>query len=96
MTITRYYLMIAKEGQTDCLREALLSLGAKVKELDGCTGVELYQDAMDTLRFHFLEFWDSVDAHRAAGEALGKDAFMPVIMAVSQKPSGSYLNRIAP
>jgi quinol monooxygenase YgiN len=95
MTVCRYYLMTAKDDQIEALRTALIEVGAKVRELEGSEGVELYQDTKAPTRFHFLEHWASVDAHRAAGQILGKEAFAAVLAAVAEPPPGSYLNPIS-
>lgn len=91
MTICRYYLMTAAEGQSEALRGALVALAAKVRPIAGCEGVELYQDEKRPERLHFLEHWTSIDAHRAGGAALGKEALAPVMELLAGPPEGAYI-----
>ncbi len=95
MTICRDYLMTANEAQVDQLKGALKILASQVKAVGGCEGVEFYQETKVPTRFHFLERWTSVDAHRAAGQLLGKEAFAPIMAAVAEPPASAYLEPVA-
>ena len=92
MTILRHYLMTAIENHGDDLHTALAALAAKVSPLPGSEGVELLRDMKDTDTFVFIERWVSVEAHKAAGNALGKDAFAPVMALLVRPPEGRYLD----
>ena len=94
MTVSRYYLMIAKAGQADALRDALIGLAEKVKALPGCQGAEISQEAEAPTRFHFVERWASVDAHKEGGKMLGKDATAEIRAAIAEPPYGAYLNPV--
>lgn len=91
MRFVRHYLMIAKAGEETALASALEALAAKVRPIEGCTGVELYQDIEQAERFTFLERWDSVDAHKAGGKLLGKEAFGPIMAALASPPQGASI-----
>lgn len=95
MAIVRYYLMTAAEGRGDDLLAELTGLAAKVRPLAGCQKVELYREPKQPLRFHFLEHWDSVDDHRAAGALLGKETFAPVAATLAGAPESYYLDPVA-
>lgn len=49
----------------------------------------------DTDSFVFIEHWTSVDAHKAAGNVLGKEAFIPVMAILTRPPEGRYLEAVA-
>ena len=83
--------MIAKDGQGPALEAALRALAAKVAPQAGCAGTELYQDADNPERFTFLERWESVDAQKAGGKAVGKEAFAPIMAALASPPDGASL-----
>lgn len=94
MPFVRHYLMTARPDEIDGLRSALEALAAKVQPLDGCDGAELYQDADKPERFYFLERWQSVEAQKAGGAALGQEAFAPVMAALANPPEAASLNRL--
>lgn len=95
MTICRYYLMTASDAKVEELRESLFKLAGQVQAVSGCEGVEVFQELKVRTRFHFIERWTSVEAHRAAGELLGKQAFEPIMAAVAEPPSGAYLEPVS-
>jgi quinol monooxygenase YgiN len=95
MTVLRHYKMQAAEGRGDELRGALVHLAAQVTPLSGCEKVELFADPRDADTFIFIEHWDSIDSHKAAGAALGKEAFAPVMAALAGAPEGRYLEAVA-
>lgn len=92
MALLRYYVMTAVEGRQEELRAALVALAAKIRPCDGSEGVELYQDLDAPACFVFVERWRSMEDHKAAGKALGRDAFQSVIAVLSQPPEGRYLS----
>jgi len=94
MTISRFYLMTAKEDHVGALHEALIGLAEKVRALPGCEGVEIGQEAEDPHRFHFVERWGSIEAHVEGGKMLGKAAIAGVRAAVALPPYGTYLNAV--
>ena len=94
MTILRHYKMTAAEGRGGELRAALIELGAKVELLSGCEKVELFADMKDGATYVFVEHWRSVEDHKAAGQALGKDAFAPVGATLAAPPEGRYLEAV--
>jgi quinol monooxygenase YgiN len=95
MTVLRHYLMRAAEGRGDALGRELETLAGKVRPLAGCEKVEMFADAGDADAFIFIEYWSSVDAHKAAGAALGKEAFAGVMAVLAGPPEGRYLNPVA-
>ncbi|SNS77667.1 Antibiotic biosynthesis monooxygenase [Sphingomonas laterariae] len=92
MTVARHYVMHAAAGQDAVLETALGGLADAVRKLAGCEGVELLRDIGNERRFVFIEKWASVDAHKAAGEQLPKDAIAPVMGALDGPPDGAYLD----
>ena len=95
MTILRHYKMIAAESRGDDLRAALVDLAARVRPLPGCERVELFADPKDGLTYVFVEYWRSIDDHKAAGAALGKEAFAAVGATLAAPPEGRYLEPCA-
>ena len=91
MTIARHYVMIAKAGAGDELQSALDKLADAVRPLPGCSGVEMLRDIKNADRFVFIEKWDSVEAHAAAGPQLPKDVLAPMMAALEGRPDGSFL-----
>jgi quinol monooxygenase YgiN len=95
MAVVRHYLLRAAEGRSAALSAALLALAQEVRALPGCSGVECLIDTADADRFVFIERWDSVEAHKAAGALLPKAAMAPVMAALADRPTGSYLAPVA-
>ncbi len=94
MTILRHYKMTAKDGSGGDLRAALEHLADQVRPLPGCEGVRLYADPDDPLTWVFIEDWRSLDDHKAAGRALGKEAFAGVAAVLAGPPDGRYLEAV--
>ena len=94
MAVLRYYDMTAIEGRQQELRAALVALAEKIRPCAGSEGVELYEDLDAPARFVFVERWRSMEDHKAAGKALGRTAFQPVLAVLSQPPEGRYLSPI--
>jgi len=95
MPIARHYVMIAREGQERALKDALVALAASVRPLEGSERVDIFQDPDTPTHFVFIEHWTSVEAHKAAGAALGKEAFAPVMAALAARPESRYLEPIS-
>jgi quinol monooxygenase YgiN len=84
--------MIAAEGREAALEAALVRLAGRVSALEGCEGVEMMRDARAPAEFIFIERWPSVEAHKAAGKALGAEALAEVMASVAEPPKGRYLD----
>ncbi|ATE67042.1 putative quinol monooxygenase [Rhizorhabdus dicambivorans] len=94
MTVLRHYRMQAAAGRGDELKAVLTDLAGLVAPLAGCEKVELFADPADPATFIFVEHWASVDDHKAAGAALGKEAFAPVMAVLAGPPEGRYLDPV--
>jgi len=92
MTVARHYFMNAKPGGSAQLETALRDLADKVRVVPGCVGVEVLGDIGDEHRFVLIEKWESVDAHKGAGEHLGRDALSALMGAIAGPPEGAYLD----
>ena len=90
MTVARVYRMIAAEGQGEALASALLTFCPIVSAIPGCSGAEVLRDTAAPLRFLFIEKWESIDAHKAAGAQLPKGSLDGVMAALAGPPEGSY------
>ena len=90
MTVARVYRMIAAEGKGDALASALHGFAPVVSTMPGCLGAELLRDTAAPLRFLFIEKWESIEAHKAAGPLLPKGSLDGVMAAISGPPEGSY------
>jgi len=86
--------MQAADGQGEALAAALTALAQEVGALPGCGGVECLVDLSNSDRFVFIERWESVEAHKAAGALLPKAAMAPVMAALADRPIGSYLAEV--
>lgn len=95
MTVGRVYRMTAAEGKGDALAQALVGLVPVVSAVPGCLGAEVLRDTSDTNRFLFIEKWDSIDAHKAAGPHLPKGSLDGVMGALGAPPEGSYEEYLA-
>ncbi len=91
MSITREYLMIATPGSGTALQEALVDLAKKVLPFDGCEDVKVYRDMDSRDQYIFCEHWSTPELYQSAGQALGKEAFVPVSKFLAQKPTSRSL-----
>lgn len=94
MTVARHYIMHAKVGESASLQTALEALADAVCTLAGCIGVDMLRDIGNEDRFVFLEKWESVDAHKAAGSQLPKELLAPLGSLLDGPPDGAYLDYI--
>lgn len=90
MTIARHYVMTARDGMGDAMRDALVTLAEHVRPLPGCEGIEMLRDADNPHRFIFIEKWTDADAHKAASSLLDQSAFGGVMGAIAGAPDGCY------
>lgn len=95
MTIARHYMMVAKRGEGDALRAALVDLAGSVSTIEGCEGIELLRDAQQPERFFFIERWTSIEAHAIGSKQLPKGVFAPVMEALDGAPEGRWLERLS-
>ncbi len=84
--IVRTYAMVAAEGRAGDLETALLNLSDKVRPMPGAVRLDVLHDQKLTGHFLFVETWKSADAAAAAGKALGREAFAPVMAALAAPP----------
>lgn len=94
MTVLRHYRMQAAAGRGHDLGAALTALATKVGAFGGCELVEMFADPNDPTTYVFVEHWRSLDDHQAAGRALGKEAFAPIMAVLAQPPEGRYLDPV--
>ena len=92
MTVARHYLMHAAEGRDAELETALGRLADVIRRLPGSEGVELLRDLGNERRFVFIEKWDSVESHKAAGKQIPKEAFQGMMAALDGPPDGAYFD----
>jgi len=92
--IARYYRMVAARGREAELMQALTDLRRQVQSLEGSLNVDLFHDTKDPSIFIFIERWESIDAHKAAGSKLPKESLGRVMAVLAQPPEGSYLDVI--
>jgi quinol monooxygenase YgiN len=95
MSVARHYEMRSLEGEEDALEAALIALAVKVEPISGCEGVTLMHDLRNRGQFVFIERWTSIDAHKAGGKMLGREALDDVMAAIAEPPKGRYLDYIA-
>lgn len=95
MSVARHYVMIAAEGKAEALAMALTALAAKVRPVAGCEGVELMEDSRTPGYFVFIERWASIEAHKAGGQQLGREALAEVMAVIAEPPQGRYLDIVS-
>lgn len=88
--IARHYLMVAAAGQEDALAAALCALASAVNKIEGAKGCDILRDIDQPGRFHFIERWVSIEAHKAGGSSLPKEMLKPVMAALGQPPEAGY------
>ncbi len=81
------YHMTAIAGKEDALRLALVALAAKVQTQPGCIATFVYADVGNAATFLFVEEWETREDQKQAGQALGREAFAPVMAAAAGRPN---------
>ena len=81
------YQMAAIAGKEDELKSALAALAAAVQKQPGCISSKVYADVGDASTFLFVEEWESREDQKNAGQALGREAFAPVMAAAAGRPN---------
>lgn len=92
MSVARHYVMIAKPGESAALETALSDLADKVRTVPGSEGVDMLRDVADEHRFVFIEKWESVEAHKNAGQHLPREVLAPLGAVLAGPPEGAYLD----
>ena len=90
MTTARHYFATAKPGTADVMEQELGKLADIVRALPGSLGFELARDLDNDHRFLFIEKWESVDAHKAAGAHIPREAFATLAATFAGPLEGSY------
>ncbi|MGE4431272.1 MAG: putative quinol monooxygenase [Sphingobium sp.] len=86
MAMAQYYELNAAEGQEQALRAALEGLSAALAGQPGSLRRDLLVDEADCRCFVFIEYWETADAQKAAGAALGKDLFASIMATLAGPP----------
>jgi quinol monooxygenase YgiN len=95
MSVARHYAMTATKGCEQALIDTLAALAALIRELPGCEAVALLRNVDAADRFHFIEKWASIEAHKSAGRLLPETAFDVIKAALASVPESSYLDYLA-
>lgn len=90
MAVARHYIMRAREGHDATLETALLELAGKIRAIPGCEGVEVLRGLGNERRFVLIEKWRSVEAHKAGGAYLPREALAPLMATLDGPPDGAY------
>ena len=94
MSISRIGEIKALEGQTEELREFLISIMPGIKSSEGCESVQLYQDADDPSKFLMIEVWDRVQSHQASVRNIPTEKLEEIRPLLASSPRGSYYQQI--
>jgi quinol monooxygenase YgiN len=86
MTALRHYAMHAAPGRGPELATALGDLAARLRDQPGCEAIEIWADMADGDGYVFVERWHSPADRDAAGKALGRQAFAPVVSSLAEPP----------
>ena len=95
MTYVRSYVMKANSDAADELRTVLAELQAVVRTLPGSLRVDLLRDLDQPEAFHFIELWESKDAHTGAGKLLPKALMDRLKPCLAAAPTSHNLEPIA-
>lgn len=57
---------------------------------EGCQGVDVWKDASDPLRYLIVEYWDSVEAHRASVKEIDPEDIKVIMDLLDDSPRGNY------
>jgi heme oxygenase (mycobilin-producing) len=91
MSITRVSHFRASEGNAERLMEFLRDqVRPIVIASAGCKGCQILQCTDDAMQFVVIEFWESVDAHKASLAKVPVTMFAAVMPLLGEKPSGFY------
>jgi quinol monooxygenase YgiN len=91
MSITYVGQSHAKSGESDKLREFLLSVVLPaIRSSSGCDSCLMLQSEDDPNRFIGIEVWTSVEAHRASIKSIPPESIREFMKLVAVPPSGAY------
>jgi len=91
MTVTCLYDLTARPDMRAEMAQSLMTLEQAVQACPGCLGTALLTDAGDATKFVFIEHWQTLEARDAAGTALGKSLFGPIMAASATPPARRLL-----
>jgi quinol monooxygenase YgiN len=90
----KLYSLRAKSGSENDLESALRELALKIRSIAGCERVEIFRDLDQAADFVFIEHWVSLEAQKAGGRQLGKDAFRQVMLTLGSPPAAQTLQSV--
>jgi quinol monooxygenase YgiN len=90
VSITRINEFQAKDGQAQRLRDFLTSIVSAIEASEGCRLCRLLQDLDDDGSFVVIEFWESVDAHKASIKDIQPEQLEEIMQLLSGSPQGRY------
>lgn len=91
MTIIRYYKLDASDGREGDLVRALQTIALEIARLGNRVPATILVDPDSRGTIVFMEYWRSIEEHRAMGALLGKNLFRDVIALLRQPPESRYL-----
>lgn len=94
MTFAKHYVLIANAEGVHVLGAALSDLAEKVRTINECNGVLVFQDRDTPARFTFIERWSSAEAYKEGASTLGRNAFQAVIENIAVPPEVHSLDSV--
>lgn len=83
--------MRARLGKSDDLHAFIYRvIVPSLETAAGCEGVDVWQDARDPLRYLIVEYWDSVEAHRASVQQIDPEDIKVIMELLDDSPRGNY------
>lgn len=88
--ILRIYQMEVAAGQEDLSKTRLAEMADAVRDLDGCTDVQVLRNSDEPRQVYFVEHWTDRAKHKAGFGELSKSALANLMEVLSGPPSGGY------
>ena len=80
----------ARRDTIDTLKKFLTELIPHMKQLEGFEGGMLIEKSEDPVKFIMVEYWTSVEAHKASAKTIPPELIAQVLPMLGGIPSGSY------
>ena len=90
MSVTRIGEFRAKEFQDEALYGFLQSIIPLIEASEGCNSCLLLRNAEDARKFVIIEFWDSIEEHKASVKNIPPEMFQNALNLLANPPTGAY------
>ena len=94
MIIARHYTVIASDGNSSKLCDALVAHVERLRSAEGFGGGVLLRGTEHPGQFMFVPRWNSLDEYLAGGKALDEEAFARLADLLEGPPEGITLEYV--